>query len=683
VNHRPISTTILQAVVLAAAPAGAHMRILDQRTNHAHLQVHTMSAPADDTEKKGVAHTGMARDGYTELSPGAGRYAMSIEDRGDIRPPIMYDIMGLRDRIVPIDLTMRWVYSPDDVMWTRAAREWAQSFVAPGAAVTRISVRVASEPEQFVITIHEGAPDGPQIGRPRRFEAGSATWGYVDWVPGEVPTVAGVTYFVRIVAADGGEWVPFVHTTGDCYPEGSAYADRRCEPGTDLTMFIACEDDGYVQHRPGPGIDRTGWAMGSNRFPFVARGRNVIYARAEVRFDWPVDGPFTLNFLVRVVDGAGNPLGPTHRYWSSHHPPTPGAVKNHYSVGALWHPAQVPLKPGKMYWLECAVQEDLGEDGPPPRIDLQARLYGETVPGSHPSIFSQGLGAIGRNSIVVWWQKGNASSAIIEYGRQSGGVIESAAQESRAGGRATLRGLRADTTYAFRIVAESPAGFRYYSPWYLARTQAAYGSWGDVPRGHAYHPAFLPLADRPLEYPQPDRSPKVICPVPLVNGGFEQQMAHWTTLNGRVKASGRTDDIAPHAGDGMAGWTTLGEGNDLVDVMYQEVAVEPGHWYQLSAWVFTQSVYHGPEGLFHPRAQIRARLVFDPEAGDDFGHANSSQWYSTDGKWMRFGKVWRATGHRATVGIGFYQWHPFDRGIVYCDEVTLHEVEPPACLKSR
>jgi hypothetical protein len=92
--------------------------------------------------------------------------------------------------------------------------------------------------------------------------------------------------------------------------------------------------------------------------------------------------------------------------------------------------------------------------------------------------------------------------------------------------------------------------------------------------------------------------------------------------------------------------------------------------YILSGWVNTTVCEGGPRG------DTRVRLISDPAGGNDFDGDNTSQWYWTDGDWIRFQHEFTATGDKAVVGFGFFRWRDLDMAAAHVDNVTVFDLGP-------
>ena len=134
---------------------------------------------------------------------------------------------------------------------------YAQTFVAEGPELVSVRCRVATAAKPIEVTLHQGGPEGPQVGATRTFDAGGAGWGEVYWEPGDAPTTPGRKYCLVLRPKDGRKWNPFMHAQGDCYAGGHAFVNGVPLPQTDMCLLISNPGDGYVRHVPFPNSART------------------------------------------------------------------------------------------------------------------------------------------------------------------------------------------------------------------------------------------------------------------------------------------------------------------------------------------------------------------------------------------------------------------------------------------
>ena len=671
-------------VALLANVADAHVRLLVRNTNWYYTRHRCyIGSPLGIT-----GGTGMGR-GATELRVGGGDITFAHEDTMGIWPPIAYHcptrLAGGPE--VALDLTFGWVYVADGLSWTPGCRTFAQSFIAQGPELVSVRCFVASPPKPISVSLHVGGPDGTQIGAVKKFTAGTSAWGIVFWEPGEAPTIAGRKYCVVLRSADDSQWNPFVHAKGNCYDDGEAYFDNVPQPQTDLCLLISNPADGYIRHRPIPNDARNEkqWSDVSNGQRFIARGMNLIFASIDVECGGPT-GRSEKDSAVFLVIRRGGPDGEQvgRKMRLSH---MPGKNRSTKRRAVPYGPDWIVLEPGQVYFagLEFADGQVPGD------WNTRMRLYGELARGTHPTVASVWTGRIFSDSIEVVWRKGNPSKAIIEYGRPEGCVLGTA-EESGEEGWAVIPGLEADTVYQFRLIASSGQGYKYYSPWYLVRTRAGDGTLGTVESMQSFgvfNPYFLPVADVPLSDPPalPSRSEGKL--IALDNSGFESETSGWKTTEGLdSKASRGNDELKPHQGKYMFGWIRVPKGkrnNESYrkDYATQSVSVKPGTWYELSAWAVTAEPDWPKEKwiaetwtfpFFQSRCRNRISLVVDASGGEDFAGANSTQWFSTNGKWTLLKKAFKAETSKVTIGAGFYQRGERDWDAAFVDDFKLIEL---------
>jgi hypothetical protein len=328
----------------------------------------------------------------------------------------------------------------------------------------------------------------------------------------------------------------------------------------------------------------------------------------------------------------------------------------------------------------------------PDNWKTRMRLYGEQARDAHPTVASVWTGRIFPNSIEIVWRKGNKSTAVIEYGKPGGPVLGTA-KEAGEEGWAVIPNLQSDTIYQFRLIAATQHGYKYFSPWYLVRTRAQDGTLGTVESMQSFgifDPYFLPVADAPLADPPKPPSQAEGKMVAVIDAGFESGTKGWKLTKGlERKASRGNDKLKPQQGKHMFGWIRIPKGkrdNEIYrkDYATQTVSVKPGTWYELSAWALTaepdwpkekwiQGTWAYP--FFGGRCRNRISLVTDASGGQDFTATNSTQWFSTKGKWMLLKKAFKAETSKVTIGAGFYQRGERDWDAAFVDDFQLTELD--------
>ena len=265
--------------------------------------------------------------------------------------------------------------------------EIGQTFVSKGGSIQRITLWYPSV--NATVAIRQGGPGGAVVGTTRTMNAsgGAST---VRWLWGDVPTVAGQTYYVGFTA--GG--FSAVAKSGNPYPNGQAYYNGAPQ-NADLMMSIFEDCDGQATMYNLP----VGWSQTNNFMAteigqtFKARGVNIMSVCLKLK---TAGG----NKIAQasILDGGpgGAQIGPTKAVF----------VKDYGDTGqkvtACWLPGEVPVTNGNTYYVKvyCAQQlyvwgaqgtgqypdGDAYKDGVifdnGKKADLLMTIMGEASPGS-------------------------------------------------------------------------------------------------------------------------------------------------------------------------------------------------------------------------------------------------------------------------------------------------------------
>jgi hypothetical protein len=122
-------------------------------------------------------------------------------------------------------------------------QRWGQTFVAQGTFLAGVDVWAAGADNvwdlDFTWKVRVGGPTGLQIGSTKRTKAAYQSFGSglhgVSYSYGEIPVVAGQTYFVEFANYPG--FNPYV-MDDDSFPQGIAYQDNTPRSDVDLNMTI-------------------------------------------------------------------------------------------------------------------------------------------------------------------------------------------------------------------------------------------------------------------------------------------------------------------------------------------------------------------------------------------------------------------------------------------------------------
>jgi hypothetical protein len=293
-------------------------------------------------ESKNAQWARFAVDGYYELkdlSPGV--YSLLQNDIFYFRPRL-FSFIPVRDgQITDGNYTVRSTYFVNKNDDGPQCFEYRQTFVATGDVV-KVTVWPRGEGVILLGSIHE-ADTGKQIGPTR--ESGIDSRDTFNWLHGECPTVPGKLYYLKLIRKDGGKFSLYVDSSsgGKAYPDGQAFYDGVPQPNTDIKCCIESDDDGLATMvyrvkneggRSGKELGQTFKAIGSNITAITVFCTAIEGQYAEARFSIHEGGP------------GGKQIGPakTCRVWNYR---PMGQI-----FGVSWLPGEVPVTPGKTYYLK-------------------------------------------------------------------------------------------------------------------------------------------------------------------------------------------------------------------------------------------------------------------------------------------------------------------------------------------
>jgi len=660
-----------------AAKRGAklYFRVLGAECN-APILPKARSAWTQDRQLR-TGTTGSSDYGFTEYPFCSGRMDFTFVEGHAIYPRLVSGAEADPDAVNTADILVDHVYEPDGCVWGWSGREFVQTFVAGGSELVSVTLLVASEPATFRATLLEGGPGGRRIGPAKTFASGhSMTWGHARWTAGQAPLQPGRTYGIRIVRVDGKPWTPYLHATGDAYDAGLVHVDGTPHPESDLAAWIV-EEPRDLRRALIVDADEEGWVFNRKHVSFIPRTPNVrliTLTLSPVTAQDMRDG--YVDAVIRVWSEDGSGVLATKRCLATG--PKGAAQTAHF----LFAGDELPVKPGKPYRLDAYLiphkQEALPEDEQTrivPR-DLRAWVYGEPEPGQLPTIYNLRVGWASNSSFMHdsrltfrWSEPFACPTAIETWGP---GVNDGVRTEVPPGQtRITILKFWPGHTYQFRLTSTGLTGLTWRTPLYEIR----------VPRGDEIGPLrqpeypeqFVTLA--PPRYPAPPRY-RVLRyrqQIEVANGDFEERLAGWEVAGDEpIETTGSKPDLGVKWGKNMAGWLHTADHRREALAMgtsSQTIPTRPGHTYILSAWART-SVAGGPRG------NTRVRLFADPDGGGDFDGQNSSQWYWTDGRWMRFEHCWVARSEQSTIGLGLFRWWDVELSAVHVDHVSVFDLGP-------
>ncbi len=318
-------------------------------------------------------HDGLAP--YTTLP---GRYALLLhQPEWFVRAKVVPDVTLEPGRTLDLNVIPAMDYCV--VSGTKLARfqkagvedpwDWArvfdQIFVARGTSITHAHFKLAGTHSKTArISIHEidsrvEPEQWKQVGPERIDPLGVLNDNWVAWRSGEVPTVPGKTYALRIEGRRDGDAGKagmgiLVHrdVVGPGYTQGTALADGKRMP-YDLYASISSDSDGTVipymrVHDIKPG-KLLGW--GTYAQTWKAQGRALAAVDFLVAWTKEMNG-VSAEVHIREHGPRGKYIGipkRAHTAWWG-----PG----HGWLGAAWLPGEVQLTPGKTYCVEFVPTPD-------------------------------------------------------------------------------------------------------------------------------------------------------------------------------------------------------------------------------------------------------------------------------------------------------------------------------------
>jgi hypothetical protein len=544
----------------------------------------------------------------------------------------------------------------DDTGWY----EFGQTFVATGP-VHMIYLRAPFN-ASYTLSVRQGGPAGARVpgSRDRTFNGGDQRVIY-GW--GEMPTVAGGNYYVRIRTASpatGGVIMQMDPRPdfSDPMPGGMLHLGNSggvtAYPDRDLGLVIMCDDDGLLTNlntRESGGQRLGGTSVGQS---FVARGTSLVAASA-----WLADAAVPA-YSVRVLQNGpgGAPVGTTKRG-------SPARLTADPEMTVTWNPGECPLIPGQSYYLE--ITKDGGgtfsqvytnsadpfafgtafQNGTAmASLDLAGRIMEEETNGSAtmPEVQFAADPAVseadrGTDALVVRWTTNVPSDSRVEFAAGAPPYTQSVHDPALVTTHAvTLTGLDPHTMIHFRADS-SAAGHRAG----IFRDQVI-----------CTRPAAVNL---------------------LANAGFEagagvspRALSGWLATGSLdLKASDGNwfANIPPHSGSSLAQGAVNGAAAD--GFLYQRVSgTVPGRRYTFSAWVTTWMRENNTfkYDVWQDRGRSSyMRLGIDPAGGTDPG-APSVQWTPrmfSHLRWTNFATNAVAQGNAVTVFVSMKgdggEWH--------------------------
>jgi hypothetical protein len=619
---------------------------------------------------------------FTNTALAAGSYTVSSWDVW-WRPAFAFNVnVPASGNSIDVDLRLKATMWGYPAFWDSTGYyEFGQTIIASGP-VSMIYLR-APFATSYTLTVRTNGPGGASVGVSRSFSGSGdhrLIYGY-----GDMPTVAGSTYYVRIRTSSPA--IGGVIMQMDPRPDFSDPMPGGClwlgdgvtmvpHHDRDLGLVIMSDDDGLITDM----YTRTdGNNFGSNTSvgqTFTARGVNLISAAF-----WLAD-PTAPNYVVRLLENGptGVQVGTTKRN-------KPARLSADPEMIVTWAPGECPLTPGQTYYLE--VTRDGGGT-------FDAAYVNNGNPFPYGQAYRNGAAVNGSDLAGTIMEEQNVGSA--------------AKPEIKiTTGPSVLDLTRTATSLAIEwsthVVSDSVVEFAGINPPYTDRVID--------PTPTIKHTVLLTnlqphtmyhfrVSSSATNYKTVVSRDMVICTQPLasnllVNPGFEvgsgispRPLANWIK-GGSVDIAQKDNtsffSMPPRSG----GWFLQGavNGGSSDGYVFQRVAVTNGLDYTFSAWVTTWPRENNTlkyDVWYDQNRLIYMRLGIDPTGGTNV-NAGTVQWtprmYShrrstTDywKNWTQFAKRAVAQGTNLTVFIHMkgdgVQWHLY--GVDDC--ALTHEEVP-------
>ncbi len=629
--------------------------------------------------------TGSSDLGFSEYPFCSGLMDFTFVEGYAVYPRIVSRAMADPDTVNTTDIVAGHVYQPDGCVWGWAGREFVQTFVARQSELVSVTMLVASEPGSFLATLVEGGSGGRQIGPAKSFTSGhSMTWGHARWPAGQAPLIPGHTYGIRIVRADGRPWTPYLHSLGNAYDDGLVYVDGQPRPESDLAAWIV-EESADLKRALIHGTGPDGWANRCRSISFTPRSANVrllTLTLSPVTAEDMRDG--YVDMVARIRSDRDDRVLYRKRCLATG--PQGGAQTAHF----LFADDEFLVTPGQSYRLDAYLvphkQASLSEASAPedepsvtPR-DMRLWVYGEPAPGQLSAIYNLSVSYASNSGfmhdarVTFRWSSSFPSPAVIETW---GDGVNDGRQTDVAAGQTCVEITKFWPGHTYRFRLRATAGIEWRTPLYEIRIPR--GTEIPILRQEQYPKQFVTLAPSHIAAPAHQDLIRFCHQVEVVNsdfeeGDFEDGLTGWETAGDEeIQICASRPGFGVKWGQAMAGWFHEGDEGRPQSLakasLFQTVPTQPGHCYLLSVWGRT-SVIGGPRG------NTRLRLSADPLGASDFGDANSSQWYWTDGRWMRLEHRWVASAERSTIALNLFRWWDTELSTAHVDYVTVYDLGP-------
>lgn len=541
-------------------------------------------------------------------------YSLALNDTFHFHPRYRALIPVVNGATTPGSFTVATsygVFSQNGV--SPGSTEIGQTFVATGPCVTKVTVWDAGSTGAVQAAILQGGPGGPQIGPSR----GESERGTFRWLNGEVPTVAGQTYYLKYWASPSQTRVYI--RSGNPYPQGQAHYNSVAQSGIDLYACVESDDKGLstMYYRNTNSMSGEWGVEVGQTFRAIGSHLNLVTVWITA-----VNDPYQdVDFAILAGGPGGAQIGPTKRVRVRNYRPM------NQTAACAWEPGEVPVTSGGTYYLKMRAATGDG-------------IYVFTnAANPYPNGACYADGSLKAGSDILATIQGESSlysstSLISGYVRDlQGNPIGSAlVRTSQFGYRAYSQ---ANGYYQIRATGDT------YS---LTATKAGYRP--QTVAGVAALPGTAPTVNFNLTSVLLD----------VENPSFETgDLSGWTPYGtyGGVQCGAWYGGVTARTGSCF--WGNASNWDYKVGGAYQQVIVTPGHVYDFQAWA--QLYWVGP-----PATATRSRVGIDPTAGTNPAYSGVmwSDWFSWGTEsarsgWARLSAKAYAAGSQVTVFLDFAQ----------------------------
>jgi hypothetical protein len=299
--------------------------------------------------------TGISRycpEGGFSFTVPEGEYSALIEPPDYSQRGLILESVPLNGESIEWNPELRPDYASPFSTITRGAL-FEQTFMARGTSITNATFKLAGRFRGAILEVSIGkGPNREVVGPKQTVEPENNPNISVSWNSGDVPTVPGETYCLRIADVDEEPLGLYVQQDqGLGYPYGELFIDGE-KSGYDGYFIIGSNADGAVlTHSTRPGKELAA-PVESAKIPFRANGSSL----AAVYVPFNADGEIP-EIIFQFHEGGsarGERVGPVKRTV----PVKAGDGRYHAGIACPWN--EIPLQPGKDYTLVVSSPPDQG-----------------------------------------------------------------------------------------------------------------------------------------------------------------------------------------------------------------------------------------------------------------------------------------------------------------------------------